>query len=138
MPSPSREGPAVTTALTGVYPLMLVGCASDFPEPPNQGNHCAIRGVDDPQHLSELATIQPSGSRLTHLTTSRYDAELRCTCYFVRNKLRPELSTRRSRVFGVNTFPLVERINFFISLRRTPKPRPAIQAITSYLGCPVG
>ena len=38
------------------YPLMLVRCVSDFPEPRIQGNHCAIRGVDHPQHLSELAT----------------------------------------------------------------------------------
>src|SRR5208282_3555907 len=60
-----------------------------------------------------------------------FDAELRRTCYFVRNELSPELSISRSRVFGVKTFPLVERINFFISFRRTPKPRPAIHAITS-------
>src|SRR5208283_2973043 len=57
-------------------------------------------------HIYGLATIRPSGSRLTHLTTSRSDAELRRTCYFVRNELSPELSTSRSKVFGVKTFPL--------------------------------
>ena len=32
------------------------------------------------------------------------------------------------------TLPLVARIIFFMSSRRTPKPRPPIQAMTSYFG----
>jgi hypothetical protein len=30
---------------------------------PFQGSHCAIWGVDDPQHLSGFATIRPSDRR---------------------------------------------------------------------------
>lgn len=46
---------------------------------------------------------------------------------------KAEHSTSRLIVLSVKTFPRVARSIFLMSSRRTPKPRPAIQAITSYL-----
>ena len=43
-------------------------------------------------------------------------------------------SIKRSRLRKVNTLPLVAISIFFMSSRRTPNPRPAMQAITSYFG----
>jgi hypothetical protein len=40
-------------------------------------------------------------------------------------------STRRSIVFSVKTLPRVAMSIFFMSSRRTPKPRPPMQATTS-------
>lgn len=51
--------------------------------------------------------------------------------YFVLNSANFVQSTIRSKVWAVNTFPLVASSSFFISSRRTPNPRPPIQAITS-------
>ncbi len=41
-----------------------------------------------------------------------------------------ELATNRPIKPSEKTFPSVARISFFISARRTPNPRPAMQAIT--------
>lgn len=56
--------------------------------------------------------------------------------YFVRKRLRSVHSTICPRVFGVNTLPRVASSNFFMSSRRTPKPRPPIHATTWNRGFP--
>jgi len=51
--------------------------------------------------------------------------------HFALKCLSPVHSTNRSSVFGVKTLPRVSSRSFFISSRRTPNPRPAMQATTS-------
>ena len=54
--------------------------------------------------------------------------------YLVLNSFNLVYSTRRPKVFSVKILPLVAMIIFFMSSLRTPKPRPPIQAMTSYFG----
>ena len=53
-----------------------------------------------------------------------------------RNSLRRVCSTSCCIFSSVKIFPRVARINFFMSSRRTPKPRPATHATTSNPGWP--
>ena len=54
--------------------------------------------------------------------------------YSERNSANLVCSTSWCMFCRVKTLPRVERSSFFMSSRRTPNPRPAIQATTSNLG----
>lgn len=94
-----------------------------------------------PEDLSRLFRDEAVRTVLIQYAGSQIHRELAKNVkrtYFVRNSLRRECSTSRLRVFTVKTFPRVARIIFFMSSRRTPKPLPPMQAMTSYLGLSLG
>jgi len=86
--------------------------------------------------LVEVSRRQPLPLINVSLELSRSLLPLTERHYFVRNRLISVHSTIRPRVFGVNTLPRVASSNFFMSSRRTPKPRPPIHATTWNRGFP--
>ena len=79
-----------------------------------------IQRLRETRRVSRQGAITPADRRVRGYLSPR-----------VRNPARRLLSTRRSRFCSVKTLPRVESSSFFMSSRRTLKPRPPMQGTTS-------
>jgi hypothetical protein len=85
--------------------------------------------------LLNVGTRRAEPSRhQAHINLGSADLDHGCAA----NSRRRGHPTRRSSVFSVNTLPRVASSNLRMSLRRTPKPRPPIHAMTSNSPPPPG